>query len=123
MKVLKIDKKQLSNAILTRAHAAASWDEYPYLVALNPEDDEPITARVIWADTSSSDGGYFTNFVGEENHRLEDFVSREEDYEWSEDEDDYDDPGPEEAAQDWIEENLLRHVELGDVTYKVEYTL
>lgn len=122
MKTLKINKPALVHAICTRAHVAASWDLYPHMVALDPNDDAP-TARVIWADTPSSGGGYFANFVGEENHRPEDFIEHDIDYSWAEDEDDFDDPGPEEAARDWIEENLLRHVELGDVTYKVEYTL
>lgn len=122
MKTLRIDRNKLVQAILNRSHVGAIPDQWPWRVAVNHDDAKP-EARVIWADTPSSEGGYFANFVGEDNYQPEQFVDPVSDYRWGEDEDEPQDPGPEEAARDWIIENLLDRVTLDNHTYKIKYEL
>lgn len=113
MKTLTVDKEKLVDALVALNHAGAIRDTLPYMVAFNPDDEAP-KGRVIWADTPSSMGGYFANFVGEENIRPDAFLVDGNDYGWSADADEDDEEGVEidadlieMAAKDWIEENLI----------------
>lgn len=118
MKTITIDKARLLEALTNLAHIAATRDQYPYMVAVDHDDDEP-TGRIIWANTPSSAGGYFANYRGEDNYSPADFLdySGHQSYTWGEDPDD-----DECEAKWWIETNLLDQVSLDGIIYKVQYS-
>lgn len=128
MKTLTVDKEKLVDALVALNHAGAIRDTLPYMVAFNPDDEAP-KGRVIWADTPSSMGGYFANFVGEENISPDAFLVDGNEYRWSADPDE-DDPEEldqidadlvEMAAKDWIEENLVDFLDSGFGLFTVVY--
>lgn len=112
MKTLTISKTHLIKALKQRAHVAASYDEWPWMIAVDHNEAEP-TGRIIWADTPSSNGGYFANFVGEENYAPELFVYDDQDISWEDGEDD--------DAELFIGCSLVNQVELDAHQYKVEF--
>lgn len=122
MKTLIINKERLISCFMEQNHVGAIPDQWPYLVAFNPGDDDPIKARVIWASTPSSAGGYFANYRGEENYALSGFFDPEMDYHWGEDVEEI-----ESDIRDFYADNLLDEVDLStdwsgsSTAYKVEY--
>ncbi len=135
-KNLTIDKSQLIKAIMAHAHAASSPLTAKYAVAVDHDDEQP-QGRVIWCDTPSSKGGYLSNFVGEENYDVIDFVDDEyADLSWGDTSEIRSDYGldedaeisdeimaeHEEAAASFVEENLRGQVDLDGVTYKVKFS-
>lgn len=122
MKTLTIDKEKLVDALMRLNEAGAS-DTLPYMVAFNPEDEAP-KARVIWADTPSSMGGYCANFVGDENFMPDAFLRDREinSYSWGVEEDEEEDADMVEmAARDWIEENLVEVLDTEFGVFQVAY--
>ena len=104
---LTISKSDLVKALLESNHAGASEYNCKYKVAM--KDGK---ARVIWADTPSSLGGYTSNYVGEKNVSPDEFLDYERnDFSWSED-DEVDE------VRDFISSNLLRVVNGIKVEYK-----
>ena len=127
MPTLTIDINKIVKAIADLEHGDSRLT--PWLVAVPPVGEgETAEARVIWADTPSSMGGYFTNMRNEVNYSPFNFLdtSLGYDYSWGEfgsgsgpdgewTEDDTN------AAFNWISENLLDRVCLEDVWYDVVY--
>lgn len=123
MRTLTVDKEKLVNALMRLNEAGAIRDMLPYMVAFNPKDKAP-KARVIWADTPSSMGGYFANFVGDENFVPDDFLQDVgiNSYSWGIEEDEKEDANLiEMAARDWIEENLIEVLDTEFGIFQVVY--
>jgi hypothetical protein len=120
MKTLTLDKDKLVEAITTRAQATASWGLYPYMVAINHDHEHPI-GRIIEADTLISAGDHPTNFGGEKYYQPESFVDSNTDLTWAVNKDDENADLVKMVARDWVEENLLNHLEIGGHLYRIKY--
>lgn len=123
MKTLTIDRERLLNALMDINHASADPRIVRWLVAVRVDGDD-ATARLIWADTPSLIEGYFANEIGEVNYDPNVFLSETEGniYTWG--------SGPNaawtdedtEGARSWLEDNLLKWVDLDEETYEIRYT-
>ena len=127
MRTLTVNRDQIVQALLDTQHA--SKPPTSYVVAFNPFDCSPITARVIYADTPSLAGGFTTNFQDEINANLLDFLDDDEgknSFTWGEA---GEGTGPngettdadEEAAREWIDANLADRVAANGETFAVVY--
>ena len=127
MRTLTVNRDQIVQALLDTQHA--SKPPTSYVVAFNPFDCSPITARVIYADTPSLAGGFTTNFQDEINVNLFNFLDDDggkNSFTWGEA---GEGTGPngettdadEEAAREWIDANLADRVTANGETFAVVY--
>jgi hypothetical protein len=120
MKTLTIDKDKLLEAITIRACATASLELYPYVVAINHNDKYP-TGRVIGLNIPALSGDHPANLVDEKYYQPELFVDPNADLTWTVNKDDENADLVKMVARDWVEENLLKHLELGGHLYRLKY--